>query len=221
MPRPSQNTDQRLIHAARRLLPETGCEGLKLRQVASRAKVNLGMFHYHFKTKDEFLRRVLQEVYEEFFRELQLEASQYASPRENLQAAMTVFGNWVRDNRRLIFALLRDAMNGQRVAQEFLRANLHRHIEILLGLIRQCRAQGLYADMAPANLLVTLIAAANMPTVLTELLRRAPNWPQKAGFMLIVEAEILSDAAIAGRIAHVLRTPPTREADRAEVRKRT
>jgi AcrR family transcriptional regulator len=211
MPRPSQNTDQRLIHAARRLLPETGCEGLKLRQVASRAKVNLGMFHYHFKTKDEFLRQVLQQVYEEFFRELQLEASQYASPRENLQAAMTV----------LIFALLRDAMNGQRVAQEFLRANLHRHIEILLGLIRQCRAQGLYADMAPANLLVTLIAAANMPTVLTELLRRAPNWPQKAGFMLIVEAEILSDAAIAGRIAHVLRTPPTTEADRAEVRKRT
>ncbi|MBC7946203.1 MAG: TetR/AcrR family transcriptional regulator, partial [Burkholderiales bacterium] len=50
MPRPSQNTDRRLIKAARKLLPETGCSGLNLRQVAVKAGVNLGMFHYHFKT---------------------------------------------------------------------------------------------------------------------------------------------------------------------------
>lgn len=207
MPRPSQNTDQRLIQTARRLLPETGCAGLKLRQVAAKAKVNLGMFHYHFKNKDEFLRRVLQEVYEEFFRELQLEAAQHATAQENLAAAMTVFGNWVRDNRRLIFALLRDAMNGERVAQAFLRANLHRHIEILVALIQQCQERGLYSEMTPPNLLVTLVAAVNMPTVLTELLRRAPAWPEKSGLLSLVESGVLSEQAIEARVAHVLKLP--------------
>src|SRR5688572_1720742 len=132
MARPSQNTDQRLIQAARKLLPETGCSGLNLRQVAARAKVNLGMFHYHFKTKNEFLRQVLQEVYEEFFKELELEAAHYPTPKENLRAALSVFAAFARDNRRLFFALMRDAMNGEQVAQDFLRANLHRHIEILV-----------------------------------------------------------------------------------------
>jgi AcrR family transcriptional regulator len=33
------------------LLPQTGCAGLSVRKVAERAGINLGMFHYHFKSR--------------------------------------------------------------------------------------------------------------------------------------------------------------------------
>ncbi|MBN1226445.1 MAG: TetR/AcrR family transcriptional regulator, partial [Deltaproteobacteria bacterium] len=49
MPRPSKNTDKRLIQAALKMLPKTGCSGLSLRSVARIADVNPGMFYYHFK----------------------------------------------------------------------------------------------------------------------------------------------------------------------------
>ena len=203
MARPSQNTDARLIKAARQLLPETGCSKLNLRQVAAKARVNLGMFHYHFKTKEQFLRHVLQQVYEEFFKELQLEAAHYPSPIENLRASLLVFARFARDNRRLIFALMRDAMNGERVAQDFLRANLHRHIEILIGLIRRCQAQGRFKGLAPANVLVTLISSMNMPSIVSELAQRARGFP--ASLREVLQADVLSDDALESRIAFLLR----------------
>ena len=48
-PRPSRNLDRALLAAGRELLPERGCAGLSVREVADAAGVNLGMFHYHFK----------------------------------------------------------------------------------------------------------------------------------------------------------------------------
>ncbi|HVE13339.1 MAG TPA: TetR/AcrR family transcriptional regulator, partial [Elusimicrobiota bacterium] len=66
MPRPSRNLDRKLLDAARALLPKSGFSGLNVREVIRKAGVNAGMFHYHFKSRDAFLRRVLEEVYEDF-----------------------------------------------------------------------------------------------------------------------------------------------------------
>jgi AcrR family transcriptional regulator len=58
MPRVS-DTDQRLVDTALEMAKHSGLSNLKLRDVAQKAGVNLGMFHYHFKTKDQFTRAVL------------------------------------------------------------------------------------------------------------------------------------------------------------------
>ena len=60
MSRPSRNVDALLLRAGRELYPETGAAGLSIRKVAERAGVNLGMFHYHFRTKEAFVRQLLQ-----------------------------------------------------------------------------------------------------------------------------------------------------------------
>jgi len=60
MPRPSRNVDERLLAAGRELYPDAGAAGLSIRRIAERAEANLGMFHYHFRTKDQFVRRLLQ-----------------------------------------------------------------------------------------------------------------------------------------------------------------
>jgi AcrR family transcriptional regulator len=60
MARLSRNIDQALLRAGRELFPRVGCGGLSVRALAEHADVNVGMFHYHFKTKDKFLDALLQ-----------------------------------------------------------------------------------------------------------------------------------------------------------------
>ena len=64
MPRPSQRIDDALLASGRELYPRLGSSGLSLRALTEHAGANLGMFHYHFKTKDNFLRTLLQQLYE-------------------------------------------------------------------------------------------------------------------------------------------------------------
>ena len=80
--RPSKNTDKEFIEVALEMLPETGCSGLSLRVIAKKAKVNLGMFYYHFGSKKEFIRVVLQEVYERFFKGFEIEANSNKTHKE-------------------------------------------------------------------------------------------------------------------------------------------
>ncbi len=204
MTRPSRHTDQRLIQAARELLDEAGCGGLNLREVAASAGVNLGMFHYHFKTKQEFCRRVLQDLYDRFFAQLEFESASQDDPLENLRTALMTFGRFIRDNRRVAFALLRDSMGGDALVRGFVRANAPRHIGAIATLVAQCQRSGRLRGLSAANLTITLLVAVGLPSIFGEFLRRESGMRGKKRLMQILDAEILTDSALAERIALLL-----------------
>src|SRR5437879_3752946 len=113
MPRPSQNIDLKLVAAAREMLPETGFSGLKIRDVARRAGVNPGMFHYHFKTQEAFRRRVVLEVYEDFLSSFVEAAEGPGGARARLKRVLVAVARFARDNRVFYTLMIRELLNAQ------------------------------------------------------------------------------------------------------------
>src|SRR5689334_22980429 len=99
MARPSRSLDRKLLAAARAMPPRTGFSGLSVRDVSRRAGVNVGMFHYHFKTEIACQRRLRQETYEYFFVNFREAADGPGDPRERLRLVLIAFGKFGRDNR--------------------------------------------------------------------------------------------------------------------------
>lgn len=165
MPRPSRHLDRALLAAGRELLPVHGCSGLTIRQVAEAAGVNIGMFHYHFRTRDAFLRAVMQTTYEQMFARLSVVAAGEFTAQALLGNALRVLGRFVLDNRALIARILADALGGQPVAQAFLRENLPRHMSVILGLITAGQASGELRPVAPAQALGFCAGALAMPVL--------------------------------------------------------
>ena len=147
-PRPSRNLDQALLIAGRELFPERGCAGLSIREVAEAAGVNLGMFHYHFKSREAFLRALMQQGYETMFATLSLEIARPADTASTLRYALRAIARFVRDNRRFLARLLADALSGEPCARDFLRDNLPRHLVVLRALIAQGQKDGVFAPIA-------------------------------------------------------------------------
>lgn len=197
MPRPSRNVDRSLLRAGLELLPATGCAGMSVRQVAERAGVNLGMFHYHFRTKDAFVRALLAEVYDRMFADLVV-AADAPDPRAALVRAANVIARFLRDHRRLLRRLVADAMAGEPLALDFLRTNLPRHLEVVLGLIVAGQRSGAFKRIAPAQALAFLAGGVGAPILLGSALAEHPLAPR--GFGRQFRAAVLTDAAIAERI---------------------
>ena len=200
MPRPSRNTDRLLIQAGRRLLPETGVSGLTLRRVASAAKVNLGMFHYHFGSKREFARRVLQAIYEDFFKDLRMESGGPAPALERLRRALTTLARFARDNRKLLLAILRDVLEGEAEVVDFAKANIPRHVGIIAGLVQECQRKGDMKGMPLPLALSFLLGATAMPNVAMGIIETASA---KEPFGLTLKElgpVFISDKAIAARV---------------------
>jgi AcrR family transcriptional regulator len=121
MARPSRNLDRALLAAGSALFPVHGCAGLTIRQVADAAGVNIGMFHYHFGSREAFLRALLQQTYEGMFADLRLETGRQLEPVAALRSAFRVIGRFARENRGFIVRVMADALSGEVVARDFMR----------------------------------------------------------------------------------------------------
>lgn len=200
MPRPSQNTDQRLVETALEMLQQSGLSGLKLREVARKSGVNLGMFHYHFKTKEAFTRRVLQHTYEKFFQEFSLESSKEGGPLDRLRGALIALGKFAMDNRRLILGLLHDSVSKDRVALDFVKSNFPRHALVILGLIRQCQKQGSFRKLSLPTFMPILMGGVVLPAMVLAMLEHLEVKNIRFIPLPLIKRELASETVIAARV---------------------
>jgi AcrR family transcriptional regulator len=200
MTRPSRNTDQKLIQAALELLPETGYSGMKMRAVAKRAGVNLGMFHYYFRSKKEFLERVATEFYEKFYQNFTLEASTGANVKEQLWNAIGALANFGRNNRKLVLALAKDIVENETQTIRMLEKFFPRHGLILVKLIRECQRQKVIANL-PLPLVITFMIGSVMgPVIIMAVLEKAKLQPQYEIIKKMILPFMISNSAMEQRM---------------------
>jgi AcrR family transcriptional regulator len=226
-PRPSRNLDRALLAAGRELFPTRGCAGLSVREVADAAGVNLGMFHYHFKSREAFLRALLQSVYEEMFAELSqrtqglAQVNEAAASVDFLRRALQFMGRFLRANRPILARVLADALSNDPIATEFLQRNLPRHLELLMGIIAAGQEDGTFRPLAPAQLLGFCAGSLAMPILFGgAVAERLPGTPTARN----IDAALLTDEALDQRIELALAAisspgRKSRAAPRARARK--
>jgi AcrR family transcriptional regulator len=173
MSRPSAHLDRKLVSAARVMLPETGLSGLSVREVARRARVNVGMFHYHFKSKKAFLHRVLGEVYQDFLVSFQEAAEGPGTPRERLRRVLVAYARFGRENRTIYSMMMRELMNGRPEMLSFARANFARHSDALMRLVEECRREGSIRNLPTPGLCMFAMGSMGMPNVASTCMERS------------------------------------------------
>jgi AcrR family transcriptional regulator len=169
-----------------------------VRQLAAHAGVSPGMFHYHFKSKDQFLRTLLQQLYDEMYEGLQHQAVNDGPAIERLRAALAGLAGFVRGHRHLVARLWHDAASGEAVARDFLRRNAPRHVRLLRTLLGQAQAEGSLTRQPPLQSLAYVMGAVVAPLVIIPGFARLGI---TAGLgSRVIDQQVLSDTAIARRI---------------------
>jgi AcrR family transcriptional regulator len=205
MTRPSHNADQRLIEAAEKMLKNTSLGQMNIRQVAAQAGVNLGMFHYHFKSKDQFNRAVMQDIYEKFFKNFSLKIEEADTPLEKLKQALLALGLFARDHRKLALSLIRDVIDGNQEVLLFVKQNGTRHVKILWNLVGQCQKEGLIEKMPRPQVFAFMMPAIMGPTLVVGGAESVAKGLFQKGLLKGADLLVLSDQALKKRIEMALR----------------
>jgi AcrR family transcriptional regulator len=205
MTRPSQNADLRLIEAAQKMLKNTSLSQMNLRQVAANAGVNLGMFHYHFKSKDQFSRAVMQDVYERFFKNFNLRIEEADSSIEKLRQALLAIGVFVRDHRRLMLNMMRDVLDHNEVAISYVKANGQRHAIVLWDLVGRCQKEGVLEKMPRPQALAYLMPSVVGASLAVGGAESVAKTVFEKGFLKGADLLVLSDKALQKRIDMALK----------------
>lgn len=198
MPRPGRNIEQALLASGRVLYPENGSAGLSLRALAAHAGVNPGMFHYHFRTKEAFLRELLERFYEELFVPLAGHAAHPGPPLARLRESLLFLACFVRDHATVLARVFAEASGGEPVAAAFVRANAPRHLRLLMKLMQEAEARGDIAPLPALQRFVFVMGAVALPLVVVPRLATLRVAPGLVGRRL--KAQVTGDEAIEQRV---------------------
>lgn len=105
MGRNPTGSDVKMLKAGAALAKAKGLNGFTVRQVCAKSKVNLGMFHYYFSTKENFDMAVLESIYSKMIENIKIKVSPSASPKQNVRAILINIQEFIKENRVLLSSL--------------------------------------------------------------------------------------------------------------------
>ncbi|MCK9582898.1 MAG: TetR/AcrR family transcriptional regulator [Endomicrobiales bacterium] len=205
MTRPSQNIDKKLIAAGKELIPLMGISGLKIREVTKKAGANLGMFNYHFGTKEKYIEVLMIDVYSKFLSDFKLDSEKGSTSQECLRNTLIGAAHFIRQNRTLIAALFEEILKGNIRIVEFARKNMTKHINILLKLIKQCQKDGYLIKTSIFVIAPILIGAVALPSIAIRVLEKNYQKTVLGTLIPLLKNTAISDKRITERIDYALK----------------
>ncbi|MCC6278540.1 MAG: TetR/AcrR family transcriptional regulator [Oligoflexia bacterium] len=172
MARKSSDLDKKMVAAGIELIQEGGIARLSTREIADRAGANLGMFNYHFGTKEKFILKILNDFYQKFLDDLM----GLNGEDPELEAVLHQIAAFSRDNRKLLTPILSDVLVGDKVVIRFLKKNFSKHFLVLeLALQKHLKLKNLLASN-PHHAIRFLIGAVGVPNILLEISEKGSRY---------------------------------------------
>jgi AcrR family transcriptional regulator len=173
-PEPRASTRQQLLTAGREIALRRGFRDLTVRDVAAAAGANLGSFVYHFRTRDAFVRTLIEEWYAPLLTRVSDVADSGGAPIDRLRGAILQLVDFGADNSVFLGRVVMSAAAGEKAARDFLRSLAGRHPRLLVALIEQAQADGSLVDEHPFQVLCFLMASVGLPRLLADAWQGPP-----------------------------------------------
>jgi AcrR family transcriptional regulator len=201
MTRTPGNADRLMLDAGKEIVSKEGCSGLRVRELVRRAGVNLGMFHYHFQTKERFKEALLQEMYETFFEKLTFASKEHSSTAiGQLRNTLLAMGEFVHDRSESYLGIFKDILNEDPEVIDFVTRNGPRHMAVIRELVMKCQKEGSIVSIPFPQIMAFIMTSTNLPILIGAVVRRNAKGRMKPQALKSYELDVLSNKAIAQRI---------------------
>lgn len=91
-------TEQKILEAARKLFVRKGMSGTKMQEIADEAGINKALLHYYFRSKDKLFDRIFQEIFGELFPKLQILSDSCKSIEQRVELFVSEYMGVMQEN---------------------------------------------------------------------------------------------------------------------------
>lgn len=87
----TQNTEDRIVEAAKTVFIQKGMDGARMQQIADEAGINKALLHYYFRTKAKLFEKIFSLVFKDIFAVLQMAVLKELSFEQFLEQFITEY----------------------------------------------------------------------------------------------------------------------------------
>lgn len=170
MPKPQSGADIKLVNAGIKLAKEKGLTGFTVRELCSKAKVNSGLFHYYFASRENFNRTVLRELYGTLLKDLSINIAPDIAPKDKLITFRTLVTKFIKNNSSLLSSIIIDILSGDKEIFAFIKENFTSHLRLGVSIVDECKKCGIVEDADSLNILFSFALPVIIPDIVAAIL---------------------------------------------------
>jgi AcrR family transcriptional regulator len=170
----------RIVAAARARFLSEGVDGASLRAIASDAGTSIGMVYYYFKTKDDLLFAVVEDIYGRLLDDLTRACDPALPPVERIRGVYRRIGAIDDHESQVVRLVIREVLVSSKRLARLLARFQRGHFPLVLAALADGIAEGtIRADLPPMMLLPVAIAVGAIPQFMLDHI--APKIPGPRG----------------------------------------
>ena len=172
MARDNINTEQKIIDAGIVLAKEYGISGFTVRQLCKKAKVNLGLFHYHFVSRENFEKAVLKNLYGSFMQDFEINIPKELDAAKKLEMARKILTDFASKNALILASIIIEIISGNADKFSFVKENFSKHITLFYSIMEQGKKEKIFKNADTFSLMIIAIAPIILPLAASAVLKK-------------------------------------------------
>jgi AcrR family transcriptional regulator len=135
--RPTEARRQELIDDARRILATHGMDGLTTKALAKAASITEGAIYRHFRSKNELLLRLIDDIEETLLEIAERAKESSGSPLETLEKLLREHLSAAERRSGVTFVVIAEVLRGDLALRRRMQAVIERYLTMVDGLLEE------------------------------------------------------------------------------------
>lgn len=168
------NTEQKILDAARKVFIHKGMHGARMQDIADEAGINKALLHYYFRTKERLFEVVFREALEKILVHIKDIVDQTCSLQQKIADICDRYISELSHSPFLpLFVLHEINQNPKRILQFFKESRVSDYLKKMYVQIQEEVDNGNIRKVSPPHLMINIISLCVFPFAAAPLLKSA------------------------------------------------
>lgn len=191
-----EDTENKILDAARKVFLEKGLDGARMQEIADEAKINKSLLHYYFRTKDRLFEAIVQQVLKVIFPQVSELISKESSLEEIIKAFILIYINMLKKHPYIPMFVLREISRNTSLVNTFAGVI---HLKPLIAQFSEIYnkevEKGNFRKIEPRHLIINILAMCIFPVAARSIVESTVYKDEKFDFEEFMDerAEVITD----------------------------
>ena len=160
-----ENTEKRILAAARRIFHIKGFTGARMHEIADEAKINKAMLNYYFRSKDKLFEAVFKETATEFFPKVFQMINSDLPIFEKIESFVSGYLTFLQNNMCIPGFIISELSQNPQRLKEFFIQNHIKPPERFVHEIEKAINEKKIIPIDPVTLIINILSLCIFPVV--------------------------------------------------------
>lgn len=159
------NTEEKILEAARQVFLEKGFDGARMQEIADKAEINKAMLHYYFRKKDKLFEKVFEDAFKKFIPQVGQIMLSDDDLIIKIKSFISTYIDLLMQNQFLPLFIMKEITRNPKIIENLITIKFSEVLEAFQYFIDDEVVKGKIKSVDAKNLIINIVSMCIFPFI--------------------------------------------------------